>query len=291
MSDTSTPSTGPLSPGDDDSGDSRGPGLLTRLIGAFAAPETTASDATAASPGGPMPGIVNLRKLRVEDVATPKADIIAASVALDLDELVTVFRDSGFSRIPVYDGTLDSPLGVVNLKDLALRHGFGASTDFALREMMRPLLYVPPSMSALVLLQKMQSDRIHMALVIDEYGGTDGLVTIEDLVETVVGEIEDEHDEDEGALFHLEKPGVWVAQATTPVTDFSAELGIDLTAHEDVDSEEIDTLGGLVALIAGHLPARGEIVAHPAGVEFEVIDADPRRIKRVRIRLATSQAT
>ncbi len=140
-------------------------------------------------------------------------------------------------------------------------------------------------MPAPVLLQKMQAGRIHMALVIDEYGGTDGLVTIEDLVETVVGEIEDEHDEAEIASFTREKPGVWLALATTSVRDFEAEIGVSLTEHEDVDEEEIDTLGGLVSMLAGHLPARGEVIAHPAGPEFEVIDADPRRIKRLRVRL------
>jgi magnesium and cobalt transporter len=281
MSDTTNPSPG-TTPDDEDTGDSRGPGLLTRLIGAFATPDSP--DGGASPQGGPMPGMVNLRKLRVEDVAVPKADIIGASVALTLDELVDVFRTSGFSRIPVYDGTLDSPLGVVNLKDLALRHGFGQSGSFDLRGMLRSLLYVPPSMPAAILLQKMQSERTHMALVIDEYGGTDGLLTIEDLLETVVGEIEDEHDEDEADLFHLEKPGIWIAQAITPVGDFAAEIGVDLTAHDDIDGEEIDTLAGLVALIAGHLPVRGEVISHPAGVEFEVIDADPRRVKRLRVR-------
>jgi len=235
-----------------------------------------------------MPGIVNLRKLRVEDVAVPKADIVAASVMLDRDELVQVFRDSGFSRIPVYDGTLDTPLGLVNLKDFALRHGFGAGEGpFDLRDgvLLRKLLFVPPSMPASVLLQKMQTERIHMALVIDEYGGTDGLVTLEDLLETVVGEIEDEHDEDEVAPFQQEKPGIWLALATTPLDDFSAAIGRDLTEHHAIDEEEIETLGGLVSMLAGHLPARGEVVAHPDGTEFEVIDADPRRIKRLRVRL------
>jgi magnesium and cobalt transporter len=232
-----------------------------------------------------MPGIVNLRKMRVEDVAIPKADIVAVPVTSSFEDLVAVFRDSGLSRIPVFDGTLDNPLGMVNLKDFALRHGFRSETPFDLRAILRPLLYVPPSMPAGVLLQKMQTERIHMALVIDEYGGTDGLVTIEDLLETVVGEIEDEHDEDEGATFVCEKPGVWLAQATTDLDAFAEATGIDLTAHEEIDGEEIDTLGGLVFMLAGHVPARGEVIRHPDGAEFEVIDADPRRIKRLRVRL------
>jgi magnesium and cobalt transporter len=141
-----------------------------------------------------------------------------------------------------------------------------------------------------VLLQKMQADRIHMALVIDEYGGTDGLVTIEDLLETVVGEIDDEHDVAEVSNFVQEKPGVWLVQATTPLEEFEAEIGMDLTAHDEIDPEEVDTLGGLVFMLSGHVPARGEIIQHPDGPEFEVIDADPRRIKRLRVRLTQSVA-
>jgi magnesium and cobalt transporter len=141
-----------------------------------------------------------------------------------------------------------------------------------------------------VLLQKMQAERIHMALVIDEYGGTDGLVTIEDLLETVVGDIDDEHDEKEAATFVKEKPGVWLAQATTELEEFRAETGLDLTAHEEIDGEDVDTLGGLVFMLAGHVPARGEIIRHPDGPEFEVVDADPRRIKRLRVRLTAEPA-
>ena len=292
MSDTTSSPSQPAalagSP-DTDADDSQGPeqggrGLLARLIDVFSPSEDTAP--RDAAPMTPMPGMSNLRRMRVEDVSVPKTEIVAAPVAGSFDDLVQVFRDSGMSRIPVYDGTLDTPLGMVNLKDLALRHGFnGPPDDFDLRAMLRPLLYVPPSMPLAVLLQKMQTERIHMALVIDEYGGTDGLVTIEDLLETVVGEIEDEHDEDEAATFVRERDGVWVAQATTPLEEFEAEIGMDLTAHDDIDEEEVDTLGGLVFMLAGHVPARGEIVPHPDGPEFEVIDADPRRIKRLRVRM------
>jgi magnesium and cobalt transporter len=141
-----------------------------------------------------------------------------------------------------------------------------------------------------VLLQKMQNDRIHMALVIDEYGGTDGLVTIEDLIEQVVGEIEDEHDTDEDALWTLEKPGVYMVESKAPLEDFEAEIGMPLTEHDEIDEEEIDTLGGLVFMLAGHVPARGEVIQHPEGPEFEVIEADPRRIKRLRVRLAGAQS-
>ena len=121
-----------------------------------------------------------------------------------------------------------------------------------------------------------------MALVIDEYGGTDGLLTIEDLIEQVVGEIEDEHDVEEGAFWTVEKPGCYLALSKTPLAEFQAEIGIDLTAYEDIDPEDVDTLGGLVFMLSGRVPARGEMVAHPAGVEFEIVDADARRIKRLR---------
>jgi magnesium and cobalt transporter len=137
-------------------------------------------------------------------------------------------------------------------------------------------------------LQKMQSDRMHLALVIDEYGGVDGLVTIEDLIEQVIGEIEDEHDIAEGHFWALESPGSYLAQARTPIEDFEAEIGMKLVAPED--EEEIDTLGGLVFMLAGRVPARGEIVKHPAGFEMEVVDADPRRIKRLRVRMRAANA-
>ena len=263
--------------------------FLERLIGAFSpddmeAAEELATDRLSASM---VPGLLNLRRMRVEDVSVPQADITAVPVTMEMAELVTTFRDSGLTRLPVFEGTLDTPLGFVNLKDFALRHGFnGSSEPFDLRAMVRPLLYVPPSMPLGVLLQKMQAERIHMALVIDEYGGTDGLVTIEDLIETVVGEIEDEHDIDEDSPFLQEKPGVWLALARTSLEDFEEEAGVALTRHEEIDEEEVDSLGGLVFMLAGHVPARGEVILHPDGHEFEVVEADPRRIKRLRVRLA-----
>ena len=230
-----------------------------------------------------IPGIWNLRQLRVEDVMVPKADIKSVPVTITKEDLVNVFRDTGLTRLPVYNGTLDTPLGFAHLKDIALKHGFnGSGGRLALKTMLRPLLFVPPSMPIGVLLTKMQADRIHMALVIDEYGGTDGLVTIEDLIEQVIGEIEDEHDQDEGAFWLIEKPGCYLAQAKTPLDEFQQEIGRDLTEVAEVDPEEVDTLGGLVFMLLGRVPARGEVINHPAGVEFEIVDADPRRIKRLR---------
>ncbi|MGJ8621387.1 MAG: transporter associated domain-containing protein [Yoonia sp.] len=266
------------------------PGLMARLMHAVRPPAT--DDAPDDTPSdtrrqiGAVPGMLNLRRMRVEDVSIPKLDIVAVPVTITKDELVEVFRESGMTRLPVYDGTLDTPIGIANLKDFALRHGFnGDTTPFDLREMARPLIYVPPSMPLGVLLQKMQAERIHMALVIDEYGGTDGLVTIEDVIEQVVGEIEDEHDIEEAKSWVLEQPGCYLAQARTDLDDFQKEIGMVLTEHDEIDEEEIDTLGGLVTMLAGHLPARGEVILHPDGPEFEVVDADPRRIKRLRVRL------
>jgi magnesium and cobalt transporter len=198
--------------------------------------------------------------------------------------LAEVFREHGFSRLPVYKGTLDHPQGVVTLKDFALTYGFGTGNGkFSLRKLIRPLLYAPPSMPLTVLLQKMQTERIHMALVIDEYGGVDGLVTIEDLLETVVGDISDEHDTEESALWSEEKPGVWLVQAAAALDEFQTATGLSLRVSEE--DAEIDTVGGLVYLRAGRVPSRGEIVPHEGGAEFEVVDAEPRRIKRLRMRL------
>ncbi len=231
------------------------------------------------------PGLLNLRRMRLEDVAIPKADIVSVPMSIKKDDLVTIFRESGLSRLPVYKGTLDTPVGLVHLKDFALQHGFNGKggARFSMRSLLRPLLYAPPSMPIGVLLQKMQNERIHMALVIDEYGGVDGLVTIEDLIEQVVGEIEDEHDQEEDTYWIVEKPGTYLAMAKTPLEDFEAEITQSLT--EGIDDEEIDTLGGLVFVLAGRVPSRGEVVRHPDGIEFEVVDADPRRIKRLRVRL------
>ena len=264
-------------------------GFLTRVFSAFS-PRKAANAASPAPSGSASDtrdmaqlGLSNLRRLRVDDVSIPMADIAAVPIDIDKDALVEAFRTHGFSRLPVYKGTLDHPQGLVLLKDLALQHGFGTGGRFSLRKLLRPVLYAPPSMPASVLLQKMQRDRVHMALVIDEYGGVDGLVTIEDLIETVIGEIEDEHDEDEGALWKQEKEGVFTAQSIAPLDEFEAAIGMTLRSSED--DEEIDTLGGLVFVRLGRVPVRGEIVPHESGAEFEIIDVDPRRIKRLRVRL------
>ena len=268
------------------------PGFLARLFGT--SPHSTINTAvsvangaalTEGRPSGPTSfGMSNLRRLRVEDVSIPRVEITAIGSDTSLDDLVAVFRESGNTRLPVYDGELDNPIGLVHLKDIALKHGFNGKPDeFDVCKNMRPLLYAPPSMPIGVLLQKMQNDRTHMALVIDEYGGDDGLVTIEDLIEQVIGEIEDEHDVEEDRPWSLEKEGSYLALARAPLDEFEAEIGLRLL--EEGEDEEIDTLGGLVFKLTGRVPTRGEVVRHSSGAEFEVIDADPRRIKRLRVRI------
>lgn len=262
-------------------------GFFSRVIGALTPSDNDPNNDITPPPADRLSarGMMNLRRMRVDDVAIPKADIVAVPLTANMDELVTVFKESGLTRLPVYDGTLDTPVGLAHLKDLALQYGFnGKPRNFDLNAMLRPLLFVPPSMGIGVLLTKMQAERRHMALVIDEYGGVDGLVTIEDLIEQVIGEIEDEHDVGEDTFWTVEKPGTYLALAKTPLEDFEAEIGHSLTDHDDVDEEDIDTLGGLVSMLAGRVPTRGEVVLHPDGPEFEVIDADPRRIKRLRVR-------
>ena len=230
----------------------------------------------------PTGDLGNLNSMRLEDVAIPRADITSIAEDISLTDLVLVFKDSGYSRLPVFKEQLDNPVGFIHLKDLALKYGFnGSKLKFSMLDTMRPLLYAPPSMTIGVLLQKMQADRIHMALVIDEYGGVDGLLTIEDLVETVLGEIVDEHDTEEGVMWLEEAPGVFLVQSRASLTEFETILGMGALA--DADDEEVDTLGGLVFMLTGRVPAKGEIVPHPNGVEFEVVDADPRRIKRLRV--------
>ncbi|KIT16498.1 Hemolysin C [Jannaschia aquimarina] len=255
------------------------PGFLARLFGPPDEAETPEAKA------GPAHSLMNLRLKRLDDVLVPRAEVVAVPVDIELHDLIDRFRSSGNTRIPVFETTLDEPLGMIHLKDLALNHGFNGDRGkpLDLRSLLRPLIYAPPSMPIGVLLTKMQTQRIHMALVIDEYGGVDGLVTLEDLIEQVIGEIEDEHDQDEGRYWRQEKSGCYLALARTPLEEFEAEIGRKLT--EDGEEEEIDTLGGLVFMLAGRVPARGEVIPHPDGIEIEVVDADPRRIKRLRVRM------
>ncbi len=229
--------------------------------------------------------------LRVSDVATPRADIQALEVSTPLSEVVQRFLENEHSRMPIYRETLDDPLGVVHIKDLFKfitptaaepeRAPRASWKDPVLHRLRRDVLIVPPSMRASDLLVKMRAQRIHMAMVIDEYGGVDGVVTLEDLVEAVVGEIDDEHDEHTAAL--VSRPGgVIEADARASLEEVEKRLGAAL-APEDLE-EEVDTVAGLVTTLAGRVPQRGEVIVSPAGFEFEVMEADPRRIRRLRIR-------
>ena len=228
--------------------------------------------------------------LRVEDVMTPRADIVAVELTTPFSGLVERFVEAEHSRMPIYRETLDDPVGVVHVKDIFKlmagpkpKGGKPPGPDDAiLQKVRRDALYVPASMRAADLLLRMQTSRIHMALVIDEFGGTDGLVTLEDLVEAVVGDIDDEHDEAQAAGVVARPGGIFEADARAPLEELEAAVGAEL-APPDLE-EEIDTVAGLVTALAGRVPQRGEVISHPGGFEFQVTDADPRRVKRVRVR-------
>jgi len=224
--------------------------------------------------------ILELSEHRVDDVMVPRADITALESSTGLDDMVALFHTALHSRMPVYRKALDDVIGMVHIKDLL--SFWDQRQNFRLRSIVREVLFVPPAMPVLDLLLKMRATRIHMAIVVDEYGGTDGLVTIEDLVEEIVGEIEDEHDEVEGPLIVTLADGALDADARASISDFEKQVDIDLLPDER--DEDVDTLGGLVFSLLGRVPQRGELVRHSAGLEFEILDADPRRIKRLRVR-------
>ncbi|WP_371396324.1 hemolysin family protein [Fretibacter rubidus] len=238
--------------------------------------------------------------LRVEDLMVPRADIVSVERDIGLHELSQAFEAAGHSRLPVYKETLDDPLGMVHIKDVMPflmlnargRNGKTYSDKKVAPGILRPVLYVPPSMLAQELMQRMQARRIHMAIVVDEYGGTDGIVTLEDLIEAIIGNIEDEHDEVMSGIKRFTTPSgtiSWEADARTSIDDFEARLGRDFATVDQED--EVDTLGGLIFTLAGRIPERGEIIKHAGGIEFEVIDADARRIKRLRMRDVTKTKT
>ena len=231
--------------------------------------------------------------LRVEDVMVPRADIIAVEADCGLHDLAKAFEGAGHSRLPVYNGTLDDPAGFVHVKDILPYLMLNARGRTAksyrdrrvIKSIRRAVLFVPASMLARDLLRRMQVRRIHMAVVVDEYGGTDGLVTLEDLLEPIVGDIEDEHDDGEPAVETVgtvNGANIYEADARISIDDFEEALGREFATPDEED--DVDTLGGLVFTLAGRVPERGEIIRHPDGVEFEIVDADPRRVKRLRIR-------
>jgi CBS domain containing-hemolysin-like protein len=255
-----------------------------------------------------LKNILALRETRIERIMVPRADIVAVQQDITLDELVKVFEVAAHSRLVVYNDTLDDPAGMVHIRDLiafmaarasheetaadgsakskpaALNFAnIDLSTPLTVAKIVREILYAPPSMPALDLLAKMQATRIHLALVIDEYGGSDGLVSIEDLVELIVGDIADEHDEQESPAITKQSDGSFLANGRASLDDVRAAIGSQFDVG-DV-AEEVDTLGGYLVTKAGHVPVRGELVPGPEPFEAEVLDADPRRVKRVKIYL------
>ena len=252
-----------------------------------------------------LKNVLSLHEVQVGDVMVPRADIISVGYHSTLAEVLATFRSAGHSRLPVQADTLDDPRGMVHIRDFLdfiaaasdnFKRGVEAQPDhlrldkmtLAQAGIVRPVLFVPPSMAALDLLVKMQTSRTHMALVIDEYGGTDGIVSIEDIVEVIVGDIEDEHDETESLQIENISEGQFIADARAGLEDVAQAIGMEF--GEITDAEDIDTLGGLITTLAGHVPLRGEILQH-GGIEFEVLDADPRRVKRVKITLAAQSTS
>lgn len=225
-----------------------------------------------------LANILELRGRTIHDVMVPRANIAAVSRDSSLSELIDLLTKESHSRLPVYGETLDDAAGMVHIKDvLAWR---GRDGDFSLSKIQRKILFVSPSMQVLELLLEMRAERSHMALVVDEFGGVDGLVTIEDLVEEIVGEIGDEHDLDDNPKMISHPDGSFTADARVTIGTLEEMTGTEVTGG---DTEDIDTLGGLVFSIAGRVPVRGELLHHSSGVEFEVLEADPRRIKFLRV--------
>lgn len=228
-----------------------------------------------------LQNILHLRDVTAYDVMVPRADITAVEISTPQAELIRLMTGEAHSRLPVYRESLDDVRGVVHIKDVLAQTL--KTEPFDLAGMLRKVLFVSPSMRVLDLLLEMRLTRVHMAMVVDEYGGIDGLVTIEDMIEAIVGDIQDEHDAEEPGM--IERPdGSWLADARTDIAHFEEKVGNVLTDEER--EADIDTLGGLVVFLAGRVPTRGEIVRHSSGLQIEVVDGDPRRVKRLRLRTA-----
>jgi CBS domain containing-hemolysin-like protein len=212
------------------------------------------------------------------DIAVTRGDIIAVPLDISFENLISAFADAGHSRLPVYGESLDEVVGMVHIKDVFIAD-FDPSRDRTMSALMREPLFVPESMGVIELLARMRAQRTHLAIVVDEFGGTEGLVTIEDVVEEIVGEIEDEHDEAEAGMLTMLDDGLWEADARVELEELAEAVDPRLSSEED----EVDTLGGLIFLLAGHIPAKGECITHPSGWKLEAVDSDPRRIIRVRL--------
>jgi len=227
-----------------------------------------------------LSNIISLGEKRIEDVMVPRADIVALEMGLPLQEVVESYLAAPHSRLPIYRENLDDIVGILHIKDLVQLWGQEGDVDLA--PILRQPLVVPPSKPVTDLLVEMRAQRRHFAIVVDEYGGVDGLVTIEDLIEEVVGDIRDEHDTEEEPVFIEHEDGTIEVDSRYELDDFEARVGCDLLT--DADDEEIDTLGGFIFVTLGRVPKRGEVVRHDCGLEFEIADADPRRIKLLRVR-------
>jgi len=212
------------------------------------------------------------------EVAVTRGDIIAIPDTISFDDLAAAFADAGHSRLPVYANSLDHVVGMIHIKDVFVA-ARDPTIDRSISALLRTPLFVPESMGVLELLARMRAERMHLAIIVDEFGGTEGLVTIEDVVEEIVGEIEDEHDEEETSSLVMLEDGVWEADARVELDELAATVDPRLASPDD----EVDTLGGLVFLLAGHIPAQGECVQHPSGWRLEALDSDSRRIIRVRL--------
>lgn len=272
-----------------------GGGFFNRLKGLFVrSAEPDAGAAEYAPAGDTQTGqpptrremiarVVAFGDKRVADVMAPRADIVAVDMESSLDDLVKAFAEAGHSRLPVYRGDLDDPVGMVHIKDVVAMVANPSSIpagELVLKKIRRTLLYVPRSMRVTDLLLRMQASRVHMALVVDEFGGTDGLLTIEDLVEEIVGDINDEHDDDIAPMIVARQGGGWEAEGRVEFSEFAQTTGITLQS----ESEGVDTIGGFVVDFAGRVPQRGEVLSHPTGYDFEVLEADARKVRKIRIR-------
>lgn len=223
--------------------------------------------------------ILSLRDIPVIDVMVPRADIVAIDVTMGAEELFTLLSEKPHSRLPVFEKDMDNIIGAIHMKDV-LAHA-AKHDNFQLKDMLRNVLIVSPAMQVLDLLLQMRQSKVHIAMVVDEFGGIDGLITINELIEAIVGEINDEHDLDTQPQMIARADGTVLVDARFRLDDFEKRFGLLWSEEEH---KEFDTLGGLVSHLAGHLPTRGETIDHPTGICFEIVDADPRRINRLRVR-------
>ena len=230
--------------------------------------------------------VIGFDSSRVEDCMVPRADIVSIDLRATIAQILKLFSECNHSRLPIYKDTLDNPVGMIHIKDLIGVISKDTFEETKIESFLREVIFVPPSMKSRDLLVRMQSSRIHMALVIDEYGGTDGLITIEDLIEEIVGEIDDELYEEDPNRIKIAESYIDVS-ARTHIEEISNIIGFSLY-HDEID-EEINTIGGLVFILAGRVPQRGELVIHPLGFEIEIRDADARKIKKVRLRIKANE--